>query len=168
MPWNMPRRYGPIPSMRWDPHPEPTRSHDSCGVIYVSTTVATVVAEVFQDRRVIDITTDNPVLLPWVPTRPLRLLNLTEGWTLRNGAAHSLMYEDKATCRSWARAIYHRWEDLDGLRTDSTMTGKANIVLFDRTVSAIPTSPTTMRPLAHPELVVLLAEVAAEIGYTVL
>jgi hypothetical protein len=56
MPWNMPRRYGPIPSMRWDPHPEPTRSHDSCGVIYVSTTVATVVAEVFQDRRVIDIT----------------------------------------------------------------------------------------------------------------
>lgn len=48
------------------------------------------------------------------------------------------------------------------------MTGKANIVLFDRTVSAIPTAPTTMRPLAHPELVVLLAEVAAEIGYTVL
>ena len=47
--WNAPRTFGPLRSMRWDPHPEPVGPHPTGpGVSYCAATSDTAFAEVFQ------------------------------------------------------------------------------------------------------------------------
>ena len=53
IPWNALRRYGPLPSMRFDPHPPPLGEHDE-GVLYAATSLTTALAETFQTTRLID------------------------------------------------------------------------------------------------------------------
>ncbi len=164
-PWSSPRRFGPLSSMRFDPHPDgPPTLHADTGVLYNATDIATAVAEVFQRARVVDTTSGSPNLVGWRPTRPLRLLDLTGTWALRNGAAFALVTAPRSVCRSWARAIHDRFE-LDGLYASSTMTGAANVVLWHRSVDAVPAAPEFSRPLAHPITWSLLARAARDIGY---
>jgi hypothetical protein len=69
------------------------------------------------------------------------LLNLTDDWALRNGASHSLASGPRTTCRTWARAIATTWPELDGLWSQSTLTGRTNVTLWTPAADAFPASP---------------------------
>ena len=166
LPWNALRTYGPLPSMRWDPHPGSRPGPHVEGVLYACTDVATALAEVFQATRVIDTRAGAPRLTAWEPVRPLRLLDLSGTWLIRNGASAALITASRSTCRHWARTIHTGWPHLDGLAVPSTMTNRPNIVLWSADSS--PESPAFSRALAHP-LVWSIAQVsAATIGYRIL
>ncbi len=77
----------------------------------------------------------------WQPTRSLRLLNLTDDWALRNGASHSLASGPRATCRTWARAIAEAWPELDGLWSQSALTGRPNVTLWTPAADTFPANP---------------------------
>jgi hypothetical protein len=61
VPWNQLRYWGPSPTMRFDPHEPPPRTQDR-GVTYTALTVPTALAEVFQQRRVINTRRRTPYL----------------------------------------------------------------------------------------------------------
>lgn len=164
--WNAPRFFGPIAGMRFDPHPNgaPT-DHAPVGVHYNASDVDTAVAEVFQRTRVIDPVTGAPYLTGWQPTRPLRLLNLTGTWLIRNRASAALAAGPRATCRAWARAVHEQLPHVEGLFVPSTMTGAENVVLWAPALNAAPAAPQFHRPLASPAAWAVLVEAAARIGY---
>jgi RES domain-containing protein len=166
--WNQLRSYGPLPSMRWDPHPGPQPSWTAEGVLYAAADVATSLAEVYQTTRVIDTRAGAPTLTAWQPHRSLRLLDLSGTWLLRNSAAAALLAAPRSTCPRWARAIYTTWPELDGLYVPSTMTGRPNVVLFNAAADSLPTMPSFSRPLTHPLVWSIAQAAAAEIGYHIL
>lgn len=166
--WNRMRSFGPLPTMRYDPHPEPTGTSAE-GVLYTATGLAMALAETFQATRVVDSRSFAPQVTAWTPTRDLRLLDLTGSWALRNGAAFSLATAPKSTCRAWARQIRATWPDLDGLSTPSTMTGGTNVVLWNPAQTSLPGGPDFSRPLAEPTLRAIAARIAREeLGYRVI
>lgn len=168
LPWNQLRTYGPLPSMRWDPHPGPSPGARCDGVLYAAGDLATSLAEVYQTTRVIDTRAGTPTLTAWHPQRPLHLLDLSTTWLLRNSASTALLAAPRSVCRRWARAIYTTWPDLDGLYVPSTMTGRPNIVLWTAGADSIPMMPEFSRPLAHPLVWSITQAAAGEIGYTIL
>jgi hypothetical protein len=165
--WNKLRTYGPLPSMRWDPHPGPQPSSGD-GVLCAAVDVATSLAEVYQTTRVIDTRAGAPNLTAWQPHRRLRLLDLSGTWLLRNTASAALLAAPRSICRRWARAIYTTWPELDGLYVPSTMTGRPNIVLWNAAADSIPAMPSFSRPLTHPLVWSIAQAGAAEIGYRIL
>jgi hypothetical protein len=168
LPWNTLRTYGPLPSMRWDPHPSLEPISRSEGVLYAAADVATSLAEVYQTTRVIDTRAGAPTLTAWQPQRSLRLLDLSGTWLLRNAASAALLAAPRSTCRRWARAIYTTWPELDGLYVPSTLTGRPNIVLWNAAADSIPTLPSFSRPLTQPLVWSIAQAAAAEIGYRIL
>ena len=168
LPWNKLRTYGPLPSMRWDPHPGPDPSARAEGVLYAASDLATSLAEVYQTTRVIDTLAGAPTLTAWQPQRSLHLLDLSGTWLLRNTASAALLGAPRSVCRRWARVIYTTWPELDGLYVPSTMTGRPNIVLWDAAADSIPTLPSFSRPLTHPLVWSIAQAAAAEIGYSIL
>ena len=168
LPWNGFRTFGPLPTMRWDPHPGDEPAPSTVGVLYCAGDIATCLAEVFQLTRSVDSHSGAPVLSAWQPLRPLRLLDLTETWPVRNGASATLLTAPRSVCRRWARAIRCIWPDLDGLRVRSTLTGRDAVVLWQPAVDSMPELPLFSRPLAAP-LVWSMARISArEIGYQML
>lgn len=139
--WSALRRWGPAETMRFDPHPPPAQVHAGIGVSYTALDLTTAVAETFGHQRVIDTAGGRPKATSWRPTRSLRLLNLTDDWALRNGASHSLASGPRATCRTWARAIAETWPDLDGVWSQSTLTGRPNVTLWTPAADSFPLSP---------------------------
>jgi hypothetical protein len=168
LPWNKLRTYGPLPTMRWDPHPGPQPISAAECVLYAAADVATSLAEVYQTTRVIDTRAGAPTLAAWQPQRRLRLLDLSGTWLLRNTASAALLAAPRSICRRWARAIYTIWPELDGLYVPSTMTGRPNIVLWNAAADSIPTMPSFSRPLTHPLVWSIAQAAAAEIGYHIL
>lgn len=167
MEWNAMRRYGPLPSARFAPHPEPP-GPGAEGVTYAGVDIATALAEVFQETRVVDTASWAPQATAWVPARSLQLLDLTGTWALRNGAAAALTAAPRPTCREWARAIRSTWPDLDGLLYESTMTGHRNVVLWNPAVETFPARPSFSRSLSHPVLWEVCRRVAVEdLGYAI-
>ncbi|WP_083562261.1 RES family NAD+ phosphorylase [Mycobacterium malmoense] len=163
-PWNELRTYGPLASMRWDPHPGLSPATHPDGVLYAATDVATSLAEVYQTTRVIDTRAGAPRLTAWQPTRPLRLLDLSGTWLLRNGASAALLAAPRSICRRWAGAIYANWPELDGLYAPSTMTGQLSVALWSAAADSIPTTPAFSRPLTQPLVWSLAQAAAAEIA----
>jgi RES domain len=168
LPWNTLRTYGPLPSMRWDPHPGAEPISTAEGVLYAAADIGTSLAEVYQTTRVIDTRAGAPTLTAWQPQRGLRLLDLSGTWLLRNSASAALLAAPRSTCRRWARAIYTTWPELDGLHVPSTLTGRPNIVLWNAAADSIPTMPSFSRPLTHPLVWSIAQAAAAEIGYHIL
>lgn len=166
--WDALRAFGPLRTMRWDPHRPPPSVQPDRAVTYVAPDVVTVVAERFQKYRELDPNTGAPYLYGFLPTRPLELLDLTGDWPIRNGAAHSLNAAPKSTCRAWAAAILDRWPTLDGLQCRSTMDGRVTFVLFPASVSAYPANPDFAAPLTQGDTFARLATAARRVGYRVL
>ncbi len=168
LPWNGFRSFGPLPTMRWDPHLPPASLQPTRGVLYASPDLVTVVAEKFQKYRAVDPVTGAPYLYGFSPARPLILLDLTGDWPLRNGAAHALGSAPRVICRRYAAAILDRWPEADGLQCRSTMDGRVTVVLFPHAASALPRGgPGFARPLTQLEVYARVAEAAHQIGYPV-
>ena len=138
------------------------------GVTYAALDIATCLAEVFQDRRVIDTARGAPYLTAWRPTRALHLLDLAGRWPIRNGASHLLNTGPHDLCRSWSRTIFSRWPDLDGLWHISAMTGEAEVTLFTATRDTFPARPLFSRPMSDPGTRGWIVAAAARIGYDVI
>ncbi|HEV8528854.1 MAG TPA: RES family NAD+ phosphorylase [Actinomycetes bacterium] len=168
LPWDGFRTFGPLASARFDPHPLPAGDHPGCGVLYAAQDLATSLAEVFQTTRLVNTKTNDPHLTSWTPTRPLRVLDLTGTWAIRNQASASLSAAPRPTCRAWAHAIHAHWPDLDGLYAPSTMTGTPTIALWEPAKSCMPKLPDFSRPLSHAMLWTLVQRAATKIGYGIL
>jgi hypothetical protein len=97
LPWNTLRTYGPLPSMRWDPHPGAEPISTAEGVLYAAADIGTSLAEVYQTTRVIDTRAGAPTLTAWQPQRGLRLLDLSGTWLLRNSASAALLAAPRST-----------------------------------------------------------------------
>ncbi|OJV23119.1 MAG: hypothetical protein BGO26_09195 [Actinobacteria bacterium 69-20] len=162
--WNEFRTFGPLSTARFDPHPQPRGEHDGYGVSYAALDLPTAVAEVFQHTRVVE-STPAVTVTSWSPVRPLRLLDLTGDWALRNGASHSLQAAPRRTCRNWSRTILETWQDVDGLQSASTMTGRPIVTLYERAADSYPHQPAFSRPLNTTAVWVLVADAAAAVGY---
>lgn len=163
--WNHLRHFGPLPNMRWDPHPPPLQEHPSHAVGYAAPSITSALAEVFQTGHIIDVNAGRPHLIIWQPLRALRLLDLTGTWPIRNGAAYALQAAPKATCRTWSNQIFEQWPDLDGLWVPSTMTGQPIAVLGPAAAASFPSSPDLNLPLNDPSVYRLVVLAAATIGY---
>lgn len=164
--WNALRTFGPLVTARFDPHPLPPGDHPGYGVAYTAFDLATCAAEVFRASRTIALSDQHDVT-GWRPTRDLQLLDLTDTWALRNGAANSLASWRRPTCRAWSAAIRDAWPDLDGLVSRSTMTGREMVTLFEPSLTAFPPAPEFRRPLDHPAIQATMARVAIECGYRI-
>jgi len=163
--WNALRHYGPIASCRFDPHDPPPREQPTIGVSYLAASVPTALAERFQQTRIINTRRGAPYLTAFTMTRPLQLLDLTHGWPLTAGASHTINTGPKHRTRAWARAFLAAWPDLDGLLSQSALTGSPCITLFSPTTNALPVTPLFSEPLDHPGLAQPLAHAAQSIGY---
>ena len=164
--WDELREHGPIPEMRWDPHPPPRGDHPGIGVSYASPFIETAVAEKFQGQRVVYLTADQ-ALTGWMPTRPLALLGLAGEWELRNGASASLGAQPKSVCRAWAQTIHETWPDLDGLLVKSTMTGRSSVVLFSPAADSFPDYPLLSTPLDQWQASSIIIPIAKRYGWPV-
>ena len=171
--WNDFRSYGPLTTMRWDPHPGSVGEHPGHGVLYTATDLRTAVAEVFQTQRRVDPMGAGIAATTFAPVRPLRLLALLaedSPWLLRNGASHPLMAAPRDTCRAWAREIARAEPadgqgPVDGLWAESTMTGRPMVVLFERAASALPEGPRASALLAAPVMMAALSDISASLGW---
>jgi len=163
--WNSLRHYGPVASCRFDPHEPPPRDHPATGVSYLADSVPTALGERFQDTRIINTHRGAPYLTAFTLTRTVLLLDLTRGWPLQAGASHVINAGPKHRTRAWARAFVAAWPDLDGLLSQSAMTGGPCITLFSPAVDALPATPLFSEPLDHPGLAEPIATAADTIGY---
>lgn len=167
--WNALRTFGPLRSMRWDPHPDPVGQHpEGPGVSYCAATPDTAFAEVFQQVRRIDLSGDR-ALSGWPLTSPLRLLDLAgSDWALRNGAAHVLTSAPRSTCRTWARAIHEQLEGrIDGILAPSTLTGQPVVVAFDSGSDHFPSAPAFSRLLDHVDVQAMAIRAADHFGWRI-
>ncbi|WP_347352180.1 RES family NAD+ phosphorylase [Intrasporangium sp.] len=163
--WDELRAYGPLRTMRWDPHHEPPREQPDRAVLYASPDPRTALAEKYQKYREVDPWTDAPYLYGWTSSRDLVLLDVRGGWPLRNGASATLPTGPRNVCRAWAEAILDTWEDLDGIITGSAMDGRDTYALFPQARSSTPPTPLHARALAHPHVYAYVHRWVAEIGY---
>jgi hypothetical protein len=162
--WNELRYWGPATTMRFDPHLPPPRLQDR-GVLYAGSAIPDVLAEVYQQTRVVDRGAEGGYLAAWCPTRQLRLLDLTGSWPVRAGASYTINTGRKDHCRLWAQAIHTERPDLDGLWHHSSMTGGTLITLFTHAADSFPERPGFDMPLAHPGLRLPLLDACRSIGY---
>lgn len=149
--WDELRHFGPLPDMRFDPHPTPVSKHPEIGVMYATTRPHTAIGEVFQSTRVIDRAANGRTLVSWKPTRPLTLLDLTSKFLVRNKAAAAvMMMADKQITRAWAKAIYDQvGTKIDGLWHLSSIDSEPMVTLFSRVEvdPAFPARPASLDAL---------------------
>lgn len=162
--WSQFRAFGPT-NARFDPHVPPPSVQDR-HVLYAARHGPTCLAEVFQETRVIQRTTNDPALVAFSTTRALRLLDLTGPWPTRAGASMAINSGTRGRARRWARAIYDAFPDLDGIWYASSMyANRSSVALFERAEDAMPGSPTFHRRLDDPVMDTVLRNVAFTVGY---
>lgn len=166
--WDQMRHYGPRESARFDHHLDPPEVQDR-GIFYAATgddAIATCVAEVFQDTRLVDTRRDEPWLAAFTLIEDAPLLDLTGKWPTRAGSSANINSGPRPRCRRWSREIYAAYPDLGGLYYASSMNGnEPAVVLYERVSNALPRSPVLNRPLSDAPLLIPLARIAAGLGY---
>jgi hypothetical protein len=166
--WDQMRYHGPVMSARFDHHLDPPKVQDR-GILYASTgedAIATCVAEVFQDTRLVDTRRNEPWLAAFTLMGDVSLLDLTGKWPTRAGASANINSGPRPRCRRWSRAIYAAYPHLGGLYFASSMNGmEPAVVLYERASSTLSRSPVLNRPLSDAPLLIPLERIAAELGY---
>jgi hypothetical protein len=164
------RNYGPLSTARFDHHSEPARVHEDRGVLYAATgpdAIATCVAEVFQETRLVDLRRNDPWLASLELAESVDLLDLTGKWPTRVGASANIGSGPRPRCRRWSRIIHEAYPEIGGLIYASSMNGGEPAVLFYERAFAESKAmePVFNRPLADPGLLIPLERVAASLGY---
>jgi hypothetical protein len=166
--WGQMRYYGPRGSARFDHHLDPPKVQDR-GILYAATgddAIATCVAEVFQDTRLVDTRRNEPWLVAFALMEEVSLLDLTGKWPTRARASANINSGPRPRCRRWSRAIYAAYPDLNGLYYASSMNGmEPAVVLYERASSTLPRLPVFNRSLSEAPLLISLERIAAELGY---
>lgn len=166
--WNGFRSFGPVRNARFDHHEEPPGVRER-KILYAATgprAVTTCLAEVFQDTRIIDPAHRGPWLVGFALARDVSLLDLTGVWPTRAGASMQINSGPRPRARRWSRAIYVAYPEVAGLYYASSMHSNEPVVaLYERAEPALPPSPVFHAPLAHPALLEVLRNAAADLGY---
>lgn len=167
--WDGFRSYGPLDSARFDHHAPPPREQER-GVLYGATghdAIATCVAEVFQESRVVDRFLREPWLARFSLEEDVPLLSLRGKWPTRAGASMNInSTEDRRVTRGWSRSIYEGYPDLSGILYASSMNQNAEAVVFyERAAATLPTRPDYNRPLSDPSLEDVFKRICRGLGY---
>ena len=166
--WDRMRYYGPVRSARFDHHLDPPGVQDR-GVLYAvagDDAIATCLAEVFQDTRLVDTRRNEPRLAAFALARDVSLLDLDGKWPTVAGASANINSGPRPRCRRWSRTIYDAFPKLMGLYYASSMNGnEPAVALYERASKAIPRLPLFNRPLSEATLLLPLENKAAELGY---
>lgn len=179
--WSTFRHYGPVASMRFDHQPPPPGTHPTRAVAYGAGSwtehdgrrtdpFEVAVIERLRSSGVLDRTTDGPRFVLWTPTRPLRLLRLSDStWVARAGGNAALTSGARGTARAWSRAIHRTYPEVDGLLwSSSVLPPGRSLVLYERARDAVPSAPDSDRALAERFLQPALARIAGRYGLTLL
>jgi len=166
--WDQMRDYGPVGSACFDHHLDPHGARDR-GILYAATgddAIATCVAEVFQDTRLVDTRRNEPWLAAFTLMEGVTLLDLTGKWPTRTRASANINSGPRPRCRRWSRAIYDAYPDLGGLYYVTSMNGnEPAVALYERASNTLPRSPVLNRPISEAPLLIPLERIAAELGY---
>ncbi len=166
--WDRFRRFGPLPNARFDHHFEPPQTQERA-ILYAAIredAVATCVAEVFQETRLVDTRRHDPQLAAFSLVEDVPLLSLRGTWPTRAGASANISSGPRPRCRRWSRAIYDAYPGIRGLLYASSMNGnRPAVVLYERAARALPEAPDFNRPLSDAALLVPLGRVASDLGY---
>src|SRR5690606_10043053 len=133
---------------------------------HVTDPLQVALLECFQEAGVIDRRSSGPRFVLWKPTRKLRLLQLTDSdWVTRAGGNAALVSGARGVARTWSRAIYRTYPDVDGLVWSSSVLPPGRcLMLYERALDALPTAPLSDRALNEPFLQPPLARAAKRFG----
>lgn len=180
------RGWGPLPTARFDHHPEPPRDHgfitatgyyaieDSSPatagqeLIAMNSPLITAVAETFQAARTVVIS-DSQALAIMDLSIEVTVLDLSSGWATRAGAGNHLSTGPHTTTRRWARAIHAAYPRLVGMCwTSSVHPPGVALVLTERGANSRGIVPVHLNyddPLDGPTTSRLLTHIRMMIGY---
>jgi hypothetical protein len=166
--WDRMRYYQPVEGARFDHHLDPPRAQYR--VIFNAATgydaIATCVAEVFQDTRLVDTRRDVPWLAAFTLMEDVWSLDLTGKWPTRARASANINSGPRPRCRRWSGTIYDSYPHLMGLYYASSMNGnEPAVALYERITKALPRLPVLNRPLSHAPLLTPVESIAAKLGY---
>lgn len=174
--WEEFRFFGPTGS-RFDHQPSPRRVHPGRGIMYAAAASAdsggepvsvlrTCLAEVFEPRKLIELSRDAPFYVLFRTERPLRLLDLADSdWVTRAGGNGAISSGLRSTARHWSRAIYPAYPALDGIQYPCSLVPPArSTALYERAQDAIPARPALHLPLTHGALRPEIEVYADELG----
>lgn len=167
--WAQFRSWGPTDA-RFDHH-DPPPSIQKKEILYGAIggkAAVTAIAEVFQASRVVERGRRMPAWVAFQTTRDLRLLDLTGTWPTKAGASMAINTGQRARARRWSQAIYVAYAPLlDGLLYGSSMNGnQPSVALYERSLSAMPTTPLFHRQLSDPAVLNRLKNACRAVGYT--
>lgn len=164
--WSGFRSFGPLESARFDHHPLPCGEHSDSGILYAASEVKTCVAEVFQNKRNINLRRREPWLVGFELARDVRLLDLLGNWPTRLGASTQINSGRRNHSRDWSRDIHAAYPDLDGVLYGSSMNASREaLALYERGEPALPIRPVLHEPLSHPGLRSDLERFKDDLGY---
>ncbi len=162
--WGAFRSFGPTGAC-FDHHTYPKRVQDRA-ILYAARQGRTAFAEVFQQTRVVDVTTHDPALVALRLTASIRLLALTGHWPTTAGASMAINTGSHAKARDWSRAIYAAYPTVAGLWYCSSMdANEPCAALYDRAQIALPAEPTFHAALRDQRLRPLIDRVANALNY---
>ncbi len=169
--WDTFRSFGPATGGRFDHHDEPPGEQER-GILYAATgaeAATTCLAEVFQERRSVNLRRDEPWLACFALAADVPLLDLTGRWPTRAGASTAINSGPRPRTRRWSRAIYEAYPVIQGLLYASSMNaGKPAVALYERAGDALPAHTAFNEPLSHPVLLPALRRVAVDLGYSLI
>jgi hypothetical protein len=162
--WGALRWIGPS-GARFDHHRLP-RGKQKRGILYAALEGVTCLAEVFQNKRIIDVHLGEPWFVTFELARDVVVLDLTGDWPTRAGASVLINAGNRARARAWSAAIYEAFPQVEGLLYCSSMAANRRaLALYERAQSAIPAAPVTHRSLADSSMRSLIREAADKFGY---
>jgi RES domain len=166
--WDRMRAFGPLLGARFDHHAEP-QGVQQREILYAAIgdeAIATCVAEVFQEGRLVDTGRHAPFLACFELIRTVSLLSLRGRWPTRAGASANINSGPRPRCRRWSRTIHGAYPDVAGLLYASSMNGnEPAVALYERALPSLPATPVFDRPLSDPGLLVPLERIAESLGY---
>jgi hypothetical protein len=165
------RAFGPT-TARFD-HQLPDASgqpwEQTRAIQYLALDGITPLAEVFQDTRVIDRAARSPWLVAYALAEDLDLLDLTGTYPTRAGASMLINCGSRPRARTWSRAFYEAYPQIQGLYYASCMHGSSpSLALYERGAGAIPAHPSFHRALSDKSLRMTLRNAAVQLNYFLL
>jgi hypothetical protein len=137
--------------------------------LYLARNGPTTLAEVFQDRRVIDPWEHEPWLVAFETETSLRLLDLTGPWPTRAGASMAIATGRRDRARRWSQAIFDAYPDAVGLWYPSSMdANNPCAALYERGRHGIPANPRFHAALGDPRLAAGVYRAAGHFNYGVI
>ncbi len=137
------------------------------GVHYAATNIITAMAEVFQQKRTVNRSVDQPWLVSYTINCDIKLLDLTGTFALQAGGSMKLVSGPTLYSQNWSRAFYDCYKELNGIYFPSSLTNRPVMALYERALrlEPFPDSPCFHRALADALLLEPIRNVCKEIGY---